>query len=151
MGLFSKGIELKKEFFVQCLDMDKSALCNFRERQGFKIKISNNSSSIVVTAELGGYFKYMHIYNDFYNNGTRECRFFFVGFELKELLDFFKQNFVSVPTDLKYIVSQGPPRTIASFYPPSVFLADGDILTQDQFNNSTYSLKVIPSSKTLKL
>ncbi len=93
MGLFSKKVELQKDFFTSCLDMAKNDVCDFRERQGFKVKLSSDNKSTLVEAEIGGYFRFFAVTNVFYTNGERECRFFFSGFERSEVNTFFELNF----------------------------------------------------------
>lgn len=147
MGLFTKRVELKKEYFLSGLDLDKTNLCNFRERQGFKIKLSSSYNSTTVTAELGGYFRYFHIYNEYFSNGEKECRFFFVGFDLKEISDFLRQNFKIVSKDFRYIASDGSPAMIGLIPQPAVFLENGDIICQGHFENNLYSFKIITPDK----
>ena len=147
MGLFTKKVELRKEYFVSGLDLDKTNLCDFRERQGFKIKLSNSYNSTTVTAELGGYFRFFHIYNEYFSNEEKDCHFFFVGFDLKEISDFLKENFKIVPKDLRYISSEGPPKMISMISQPAVYLENGDIICQRRFENNSYSFQIITRNK----
>jgi len=136
MGIFGKKVELSRDFFVSGLDLDKVALCNFRERKGFKITLSSDYNSNIVSAKIGSYIKFIEIVNRFYSNGKKECTFFFSEYDLKEVSSFLESNFRKVPKELKYISSYGPPKTISSFGPPAVFLDNGDIICQKHFYSS---------------
>lgn len=143
MGLFGTKIELKRDFFVSGLDMDKITLCNFREKKGFKIEIDNDYNSNIVSAKIGGYLKFLEITNRFYTNGKKECTFFFSGYDLKEITSFLESNFKIVPKELKYISSYGPPKTISPIGPPAVFLDNGDILCQKHFYSHSYLFQIV--------
>lgn len=100
MGLFSKKLELERSLFETCLSMDKTEVANFRERNGFKVKIYNDSGSVIVKAELGGVFRFVTISNFFYQNGKKECKFFFAGLEKGEMIRFMDKNFPRVQSGL---------------------------------------------------
>ena len=150
MGLFGSKLELKKNFFISGLDMDRNSLCVFRERQGFKVKVSNNYNSQTVTAELGGYFRYFHIYNKFYNNGERECSFFFVDFEFSEIDKFLKMNFKAVPPDTWYRRDNGLENIRCQVRNPSAILENGEIICQGQsYSKTEIGLQVITKDRII--
>ena len=100
MGLFSKKMELERDLFVTCLNMDKTETANFRERNGFKVKITRDADSIIVDAKKGGIFRCVSICNVFHDDGRKECTFFFTGLVAGEMIRFMNLCYPLIPNTL---------------------------------------------------
>ena len=107
MGLFGKKIEIKKEFFKPCLSFNKFEVANYRERQGFKVKIENSYKKLIVKSTVGGFLKFIQITDYFWDNGERAYSIFFPDFPQDEVISFLNSNFKYDKKKMCWILEDG--------------------------------------------
>ena len=93
MGLFGNKLELKKEFFETCLNLNKVEVSNYRERQGLNVNIENSFKKILVKSSVGGLFRNIEINDYFWDNGERAYHITIRCFTNIEVTNFLNSNF----------------------------------------------------------
>ncbi len=93
MGLFGDNIKIEKDHFNGCFNLERYEVANFRERQGFKVKIENGYGIIRVEARKSKFLKHFVITNTYSQSGSVECSIAFIDFDKNEIMSFIKSNF----------------------------------------------------------
>lgn len=93
MGIFGNRLELRKEFFEPCLNLDKIEVFNYRQRLGLKSKIENSFKKILVKSTVGGFLRNIEINDYFWENGDRAYGITIRDFTNNEVISFLNNNF----------------------------------------------------------
>lgn len=149
MGLFGKKIEIKKEHFVSCFEMDKNSIAALRRNQGFNVTTYTDGGAFNILAEMKSFMGSYKIINKISIYGGVACEFtFYETLTINEVLSFLQQYFQIVPRDVKFKSADGGNKLYNS---PAFYLSDGNVLIYETIESTRwFRLRVISKDSIIK-